>query len=382
VIPHLLYYTETDGIGGAEQYFMELIRHSRNIAKRTTVCTPNFRSVERIRECCEAGGANFQIIPFNISSSTSQKLWTALTFFRRQQAALIHFSLIGTASCFEALVAAILLRSRFFITEHQIGDQPSGRWKYHCYRRITTLFADRVITVSSEAQRRLITHHDTSPSKITVIPLGVATCYFDDDPNSRIAYRQSLRIAEDELVFIQVAHLLDHKRPALALQAFDDLPEAVKKRSRLLLVGGGPLRPSLEQCIAERGLEDRVHLLGVRNDVCELLNMSDVFLLTSDDESCSFAVLEAMASGLPVITTAKGGPREIVIDQETGFIVDGSDRDPLVRRMVQLAESPCLRQRLGCAGRERAAKNFRVETMLQRTHSLYAHVWNRWNSDI
>jgi glycosyltransferase involved in cell wall biosynthesis len=115
----------------------------------------------------------------------------------------------------------------------------------------------------------------------------------------------------------------------------------------------------------------------MRDDVCELLKMADISLLTSEDESCPFAVLEAMASGLPVITTSSGGARELVLDQETGFLVKGCDRYNLVRRMAQLAEDPMLRQRLGMAARVRAASNFTLETMVRKTHALDRAAWDQ-----
>lgn len=131
---------------------------------------------------------------------------------------------------------------------------------------------------------------------------------------------------------------------------------------QLDLVGDGPDRQHLAFTIQDLGLTDRVRLLGRRTAtaVAELLEEADVFLHTSSSEGISNAVLEAMATAMPVITTDSGGMREAVRDGVDGFVLEVRDTDGIASALVELAEDPCLRSRMGSAARQRIVDDFQL----------------------
>ena len=125
-----------------------------------------------------------------------------------------------------------------------------------------------------------------------------------------------------------------------------------------LLVGDGPDRPSIEGEVRRLGLQDAVALAGTRDDVPELLARADVFALSSRSEGAPLSILEAMAAGLPVVSSLVGGVPELVVDGETGLLVPPGDPAAMAVALGRLVADAGLRHRLGAAGRERARCRF------------------------
>ncbi len=134
-----------------------------------------------------------------------------------------------------------------------------------------------------------------------------------------------------------------------------------------LLVGDGPDRPSVAVEVRRLGLQDAVALAGTRDDVPELLARSDVFALSSRSEGAPISILEAMAAGLPVVSSRVGGVPELVVDGETGLLVPPGDPEAMAVALGRLVADADLRHRLGAAGRERAQRCFDLRRQ-QRAH--------------
>lgn len=140
---------------------------------------------------------------------------------------------------------------------------------------------------------------------------------------------------------------------------------------RAKIVGDGHDRAELESMIVGSGLTGRVELLGVRDDVPELLRAADVFVLATTSEAMPISILEAMAAGLPVVASAVGGVPELVVDGSTGSLVSPGDPECLGRALETLLTSAPLRQQMGIAGRERAERLFDIAQTRRRHLELY-----------
>jgi glycosyltransferase involved in cell wall biosynthesis len=138
----------------------------------------------------------------------------------------------------------------------------------------------------------------------------------------------------------------------------------------LLIVGDGPLRPELEREAAAGGLETSVRFLGIRADVRPFYRLADVFVLPSETEGLSNALLEAMAAGLPVIASNVGGNREVIEHGVNGFLIDWSDTAAVARLMAMLLDDGNLRRAVGEAARRRAGC-FAISTAAERYCELY-----------
>jgi glycosyltransferase involved in cell wall biosynthesis len=144
-----------------------------------------------------------------------------------------------------------------------------------------------------------------------------------------------------------------------------------------LLVGDGPDRPTVETEVRRLGLHDSVALAGTRHDVPELLARADVFALSSRSEGAPLSILEAMAAGLPVVSSRVGGVPELVADGETGLLVPPGDPAAMAAALGRLVADAGLRRRLGAAGRERAQRCFDVRRQRRAHLACYARELSR-----
>ena len=138
-----------------------------------------------------------------------------------------------------------------------------------------------------------------------------------------------------------------------------------------MVAGDGPMRAELERAIREEGLEGRFRLLGVRRDVPELLRSMNILALTSDREGCPNAVIEAMATGLPVVATAAGGTVEIVKDGETGRLVPPREPEAFSRGLTDLLSDGAAADRMGSNGLALVKSRFAFHRMVERVENLY-----------
>jgi glycosyltransferase involved in cell wall biosynthesis len=143
------------------------------------------------------------------------------------------------------------------------------------------------------------------------------------------------------------------------------------------LVGDGPLRGEMQSLAAALGIASRVHFLGQRMDVEQILARAQVSLLVSHWEGFPLTILEAMRAGLPVVASAVGGIGESVRDGETGFLVPRGEVDLLRDRIRQLLVAPALRSRLGASGRVRYEQNFTLGHSVNKTLAVYREVLSR-----
>ena len=157
-------------------------------------------------------------------------------------------------------------------------------------------------------------------------------------------------------------------------KGFDVLLDAVERLDAtdvsVLIAGDGPLRGELESKIEKRGLDDTVSLLGYRNDVPSVMNASDALVLPSFREGTPFVIIEAMASGLPVVATDVAGIPEQVEDGTSGILIGPGDAEALADGIDRLAASQELRDQFGTAGRERA-EQFSIDRMNAEYEAIY-----------
>lgn len=201
---------------------------------------------------------------------------------------------------------------------------------------------------------------------ISVIPNFVDTEMFQP---RRDEERRSCFAKPGEPLLMHVSNF----RPVKNVQRVIEVFEAVASSHpcRLLFVGDGPEKISVERHAAKLGLSDRVQFLGGQEYVEDLLPLADIFLLPSLHESFGLVALEAMAVGVPVVATSVGGTSEVVIENETGFLRHPEDQEGWVSAVRTLLDDGALRRRMGEAGRARAEEVYRVDKVLPRYLELY-----------
>lgn len=259
---------------------------------------------------------------------------------------------------------------RILNTRHGMGaGQRTGR-KEWLYRRALAR-TDLVVTVCEAARRHGMSRGVLPQGMTRVVPNGIAVERFT--PASRAMRRQLLQmLALDEQAFLigNVGRLNWTKDQAGLIRAFRQVhrhcPQAV-----LLLIDDGELRAELERCAGQEGVREAVRFLGDRNDVRELLQGLDVFVLSSVSEGYSMALLEACAAALPIVATDVGGNGEIVHSGRTGQLVPPGDPDALAEAMLLLWHEPQRASAYASAARAWVEKHGSLEAMADRYERLY-----------
>jgi glycosyltransferase involved in cell wall biosynthesis len=241
------------------------------------------------------------------------------------------------------------------------------------YAMMSTL-SDRIIAVSEAVKRPLTTVID--PSRIATIHNGVDATRLAVGESGSL--RGELSLPDDAIVAATIGWLVAEKGHDNLLRAAAFARER-GARIHYLIVGDGTLEAEAElrRAIVRLGLEDAIHFLGPRNDIGRILQGIDFLIVPSRAESFSLVAVEAMAVGRPVITTDCGGPSEIVVDGETGFIVPVDDSERLGGRILDLSSDVSLRAEMGTNGFARFAERFRAEVFTSRIEALYEDTLQR-----
>ncbi len=243
-------------------------------------------------------------------------------------------------------------------------------WREHV-NRLTASLDDRVIAVCELAREAEIEQTGVAPEKVLTIYNAIDTTAFSTSKGQKTGIRRELGISENTLLLGFVGRLHPQKGLQYLLEAAARLRMQSPVDFHLLLVGEGKLRSDLETHAAALGIADITIFTGARTDIPDVLAELDIFVFPSLWEGLSLALLEAMAAGLPVVTTHVGGNPEIVVEGKTGFMVAPANSAALVEKLLCLLDSRALCVQMGLAGFEYIQQKFTIEQMVERYQNLY-----------
>ncbi|HEX5514511.1 MAG TPA: glycosyltransferase [Gammaproteobacteria bacterium] len=356
-------FIDTESAGGAETIALDLCRQLQARALEPVLL--HFGS-SYLEERARHYGIEQQIVP----SWRQYKSFTTLPqfalqfrrFLQQQNIDVLHSHLYGpiTAAAPACLLAGIphvgTLHDVYVVAERPARIR---------LLQVAALLGTRLVCVSRDMENFYRQRAYFGKQALRTIYNGIRSM---SAPNTT-GLREALGLSDSDVVITCVGRLAGLKNHHLLLRAFSRLDPGLS--ARLLIVGDGPLREQLELLATELGVAAQVRFLGQRNDIPELLAVSDLFALASDTEGLSCSVLEAMSAGLPAVVTAVGGNPELVIDGLTGFLVEPGDDQGLREHLQTLALDTALRQQLGRAARQRAAALFSLDLMLEGYLRLY-----------
>ena len=241
--------------------------------------------------------------------------------------------------------------------------------------RLLSYFTDSIVCVSGGVRDYMMNYQKITPRRLTVIYNGIDTDRFSRNPETRKEYRKQLGISDGSPVVGIIARLNPIKDHATLLKAFSKvsqtLPDAV-----LLIVGGGEMEDALVSQASALNITEKVIFLGERNDIPGLLNVIDVFVLSSLSEAHNVSLLEAMSSELPVVATRVGGNTEIVDENVTGFLVPPKDSDTLAVKIMDIIVTEEHKNNMGAKGRAKVLEKFTIDRMMNNYISLYKKLLN------
>jgi len=237
-----------------------------------------------------------------------------------------------------------------------------SRWKY---RQVDCFIC------ASDAIRQILLADGVPPLRAVTVHEGIDLSRVDAAPPANL--HAELWLPHHAPLIGNVAALVPHKGQRHLIESAALVVRQVPD-ARFVVAGEGELRPVLERAIRDHRLEKHVLLLGFRPDVLSLHKAFDIFAMSSITEGLGTSLLDAMASGKPVVATAAGGIPEVVVDGETGFLVPPRDHEAMANSLVTLLKDEQLRQRMGRAGLVRARRKFSADRMVQQTLRVYERV--------
>jgi glycosyltransferase involved in cell wall biosynthesis len=361
---------ESDGPGGAE---MMVLRLSEELRRRGHTVLP-----VGPEHAIGWLGDHFRRIGFTPSSFRLQRpidpgcVRRLMTLFRENQIEAVH-SHEFTMAVYGA-AAARLLNIPHLITMH--GGLNVGKT---LRRRVALRWAmrqsDYTVTVSRATRQQFATALDVDESAFGVVPNGIASAVGDA---ARV--RSEFRIDKQDCVLLAVGTLERHKGHHVLLEALARLDSSgLPARWKLIVAGGrgGDQHQALREYVRENGLGERVHIVLNRNDVVDLLALTDVFVMPSLWEGLPMALLEAMLAGKAIVASAIAGMPEAITAGREGLLVPAADAGALADALRSLLVDPARRRALGQAAAQRAERDFTVRVMADRYEALYVNAVSR-----
>jgi glycosyltransferase involved in cell wall biosynthesis len=352
----ILHTESSTGWGGQENRTMnELIAMRERGHELAVVSRPGARILERAKE------VGFPTFSINMRGAID------LPAILRLRSVIKRFKadVVNTHSGRDTQLAGMAARSLF--------SRPRIVRTRHLALPITSKFTysvlpDHVVTVSNFVENYLV-QAGVPRAGITTVPTGVDFTRYDRAVVQG-NLRQELGLPADTLLVGTVAILRAKKGHAEILDAAPAVLQRYPK-AHFVFAGDGPQTENLKARIAAEGLGGRVHLLGLRRDVTNVLASLDVFVLPTHQEALGTAFIEAGAMGLPTVASRVDGVPEVVIEGKTGFLVPAQDGKALIEPICRLLADPMLRQGMGANATEFVHRKFAREVMAQGMERLY-----------
>jgi len=357
----ILHLSSTSAIGGAEMIVLRLAASLDRSRFRSIVCL--FRPGWLNDSCREAGLPTHVIkmrgaLDFNWARNFARLV-------RQEEIAVIHAHEF-TANAYGSLMGQILgvpvvatVHGKNYYTE-----KVKRRMAYRYASRVS-----RMVAVSEDLKQFIVRRAGVAEHRVNVIYNGVDVAGLP--PADQLsAIRTDLRLDGYDHVIGAVGSLYPVKGHIHLIKALPEILRACPK-TLLLLVGQGELAQALKAEVVKRKLDAHVRFLGFRNDVPALLSLFDVFVLPSLSEGLSMALLEAMAAGKPVVATKVGGNSELVIDGDTGFLIDAESPESISNRVVHVLRDKVRAVHMGDRGRRRVHDKFSFRAMVDSYQSYY-----------
>jgi glycosyltransferase involved in cell wall biosynthesis len=375
---HVAHVVDCFGAGGIATGVLELIRATQDQVDHSIISlVDDLRLLARLPSAPPA----YVIRPgcTRLLGFTTRLAWLV----RRKRINILHCNnhFAWLDSGLAARLTGCICVQTFHGVEKPLTDMPRDiRIKCRLAARLTAT----VTAVSDASQHMVCTLGGLSEHAVKVIPNGVDLGRFRPSPlgaPDQRAVRQEVGVGLETLLAVHVAGLRPIKDQATLLRAWGLVVKTYRRDSLpaplLLIAGEGECRTELQGLACQLGITDCVRFLGHRHDLDTLLPGCDLFLLSSLSEGMSFAILEAMAAGLPVVATRVGGNGELVEDGASGLLVPARDPAALAGAVLRLLGDPGERRRMASRGRQIAEQRYDQARSAERYVELYRRLASR-----
>lgn len=366
LVVHVVYRFDVGGLENGVVNLIDRMTDWRHAVVALTECVPAF--------CARVQRADVSFHSLRQRPGHGYRSWRALVrLLRELRPQVLHTRNLAALEMQPAAWwAGVPLRVH---GEHgRDAEDPDGRSRKHQWiRRAYRPFVHRYVALSRDLERYLVETVGFDRGAVTQITNGVDIDRFV--PATAVQRAPGCPFTEPGLCLAgTVGRMQTVKAQPLLARAFAEAlsqQPGLRTTLRLVLVGEGALKAECEQILFDAGVRDLAWLPGARSDVPAVMQGLDLFVLPSLAEGISNTILEAMASGLPVIATAVGGNADLVEDGVTGQIVPAGDVPALAQALCRFAQDEPARRTAGAAGRERVEARFSLPAMVQAYREVY-----------
>jgi glycosyltransferase involved in cell wall biosynthesis len=361
----ILHIIKSLGRGGAETLLVETAKiHDRSRFELHVIYFLPWK--DQLVEPLRQEGVKVLNIPATNNFSIITQYKNVERYITMHQIDLVHCHLPWAGF----LGRAIFLRTDIPVVYSEHNKQERYHFVTKMLNRFSFNWQLHAIAVSEDVRQSILSNIDVD-IPVTTIANGVNTVHFSNNRGVGNALRESLGIKNDAVVIGTLAVFRKQKCLLNWLDVFAKL-HATNNNLRGVLVGDGPLREALVGHRDRLGLADVVLMPGMQTNAADWYNVMDVFMISSEFEGLPLAMLEAMATEKPIVSTLAGGIGEVVSRGETGFLVPFGDWEGLEKYAQLLINDELLRETVGSKARTRIVENFSLTQMVSSLESIYA----------
>lgn len=358
----ILHMIETSGPGGAENMMIRLINNLDEDKYYSIVC---LLKDGWLNKTLQSYGIETVIIP-QTRSLDYQWIKSALKYLTEKKIDLMHSHefAMNTYSSILSVIKGIPCVS----TVHG----KNYYWeKFH--RKLAYKFVSKVssmVSVSDDIKNFLISKVGVNKKQLTVIPNGIDVYTYKNDDDKRIKFRKSIGIKQDAILLGAVGNLYPVKGHKYLIKAVAEIKPKIPE-IQLLIAGRGDELSSLEQDVKSLNLTRNVHFLGFREDIPDILNAIDIFVMPSLSEGMPLSILEAMSAERLVIASRVGGIPEVIIDSKTGYLAESKNSSALAKKVLTSINDTKNVTRIIHNAKQKVILDFSMQAMLSGYTLIY-----------
>ena len=304
----------------------------------------------------------------NIKSSIKGFLLLCKTIHSKKNA-IVHTFL--PFSNFVGSIAGIISGANYIITSRRgLIKLNYLKKKWRTFDKISNFLSDKIVVNAEAIIDEMLALDSVNPNKVICIRNGINIEKFRIKNYDRNYIRSQFGLLESEFAWVKVANFSSIKGHKDLITSFKNLD--TKYQAKLFLVGKdiGSL-DELKTLVSECGLQDRIKFLGFREDIPEILLSMDGYICASHTEGFSNAILEAMASGLPIIATNVGGNSEIITNEITGLLFKPKDKNGIINTMIKIMENNPLSEKLSKEALKTVNEKYSTKKMVESYIDIY-----------
>ena len=368
-------FTNSVVMGGMEEHVLQLARGLRDRGFRVGVICSRDDAIRPLREALARADVGVHALSSRKASPIGAlpRMRELAGVLRAYPRAILHLHFTGHIGGDLATIAARVAGSRAVIRSVHLPPVTAVRRRDRMVLRVRDRMLARIICVSEQTRRAHLDVLGRDDKRCVVVHNGVDLTKFSPDVPP-VDVRAEFGFDEDAPIVGTVARLGETRKGIDCFLDAAALIAAQRPATRFLIVGEGDLRPALERQAEALGIASKVVFTGHRTDVPGLLAAMRIFAAPSLYEACQYNLLEAMAVGLPSISTPTGVAPEVISDGVTGMLIPFSDAPALARAALELIDDAVRADQIGRRGRDVIAERFSVDAMIEGVVRVYRDV--------